>query len=57
MKLQQKPFDSIKTGQKTIEMRLNDEKRRLINIGDEIEFTCVVGGEKVTSFGVWISTI
>lgn len=47
MKLQQKPFNSIKAGQKTIEMRLNDEKRRLINIGDEIEFTCVVSGEKL----------
>lgn len=39
MKLQRKPFNSIKSGVKTIEMRLYDEKRRLINVGDIIEFT------------------
>ena len=39
MKLQRKPFNSIKSGDKTIEMRLYDEKRRLINVGDIIEFT------------------
>lgn len=28
----------MKTEKKTIELRLNDEKRRLVNIGDEITF-------------------
>ena len=32
------PFKMIKLGIKTIEMRLNDEKRSLIKIGDFIEF-------------------
>ena len=39
MKLNREPFDSIKSGTKTIEMRLYDEKRRSIKIGDIIEFT------------------
>lgn len=38
MKLQQVPFDQIKNGSKTIEIRLNDEKRQLLQVGDEIEF-------------------
>lgn len=47
MRLHNKPFNLIKEGTKTIEMRLNDEKRRLINIGDIIEFTNRVTGEKL----------
>lgn len=38
MKLQPEPFAKIKFGKKTIELRLYDEKRRKINIGDQIEF-------------------
>ena len=38
MKLQLKYFEYILNGTKRIEIRLNDEKRQLINIGDEIEF-------------------
>ncbi len=38
MKLQSTPFDKIKNGEKTIEVRLNDEKRQLIKVDDEIEF-------------------
>lgn len=38
MNLQDNPFESIKNGTKTIEMRLYDEKRQKINIGDIIEF-------------------
>lgn len=38
MKLSKTPFDKIKNGTKIIESRLYDEKRRLINLGDEIEF-------------------
>ena len=39
MKLNKKPFEMIANGQKTIELRLFDEKRALFNVGDEIEFT------------------
>ena len=39
MNLWDDSFESIKNNTKTIEMRLNDEKRSLINIGDIIEFT------------------
>lgn len=39
MKLAQEPFEKIANGQKIIESRLFDEKRQLINIGDEIEFS------------------
>lgn len=33
------PFNLIKNGTKTIEMRLYDEKRRMLKVGDIIEFT------------------
>ena len=39
MKLQHAPFLAIKSGRKKIEMRLFDEKRALIEVGDSIEFT------------------
>lgn len=39
MNLWNDSFEAIKDGWKTIEMRLNDEKRSKIEIGDEIEFT------------------
>lgn len=39
MKLTTEPFNKIVFGKKVIESRLFDEKRRLINIGDEIEFS------------------
>lgn len=38
MKLQPKYFDCMLNGTKRIEVRLNDEKRRLIKIGDIITF-------------------
>ena len=38
MKLQSKYFDFMLRGTKRIEIRLNDEKRQLIKIGDIIEF-------------------
>lgn len=38
MKLHNSPFEMIKSGEKTIELRLNDEKRQLIKKGDIIEF-------------------
>ncbi len=40
MKLNDKPFAAIEKGEKTIELRLYDEKRKKINVGDEIEFSC-----------------
>lgn len=39
MKLKPKPFNSIRNGFKTIELRLNDEKRQKVKVGDFIEFT------------------
>lgn len=38
MKLQPKFFDFIKNGTKRIEIRLYDEKRKSINLGDKIVF-------------------
>ena len=38
MNLQPKYFDFIKAGTKRIELRIYDEKRRLIQLGDIIEF-------------------
>ena len=45
MNLNPEPFEMIRNGQKTIELRLNDEKRRMINVGDMIEFTQTETGE------------
>ncbi len=39
MKLNNEPFIKIKNGTKTIELRLNDEKRQQLKIKDQIEFT------------------
>ena len=39
MRLHNDPFIKIKNGTKTVELRLNDEKRSLVKIGDTIEFT------------------
>ena len=39
MKLNNKPYNSILYGKKNIEMRLYDEKRSKIKIGDIITFT------------------
>lgn len=47
MKLNNKPFECIKNGTKTIELRLNDEKRKLLTVGDYIEFTNRVTNEKL----------
>jgi ASC-1-like (ASCH) protein/purine-nucleoside phosphorylase len=38
MKLCAGPFDKIKSGEKTIEIRCNDEKRRRVRVGDTIIF-------------------
>ncbi len=39
MKLHASPFEMILSGEKTIELRLNDEKRRQISVGDTIRFS------------------
>ena len=38
MKLQEGPFERIRKGIKILELRLYDEKRMMISLGDEIEF-------------------
>ena len=48
MSLNNRPFKSIKEGTKTIELRLNDEKRSLLKVGDEIEFTNKDTNEKLS---------
>ena len=47
MRLHNSPFNLIKSGTKTIELRLNDEKRSLIKVGDKIEFTNRITEEKI----------
>lgn len=44
MKLNPEPFEMIENGQKTVELRLWDEKRRNIKAGDEIVFTNTADG-------------
>ena len=46
MKLQPQPFDKIRSGQKTVELRLLDEKRKRVAVGDVIEFLCVEGSRE-----------
>ena len=45
MQLNPEPYEMIKSGQKTIELRLFDEKRSKINTGDEIVFTNTSNGK------------
>ena len=47
MKLNPEPFAMIKSGRKTVELRLFDEKRQKIKVGDTIAFTETVTGEKL----------
>ena len=47
MALDPQPFEKIKSGAKSTELRLYDEKRRLIRLGEEIEFTNNKNGEKL----------
>ena len=47
LRLHNEPFELIKQGTKTIEMRLYDEKRKLIKQNDIIEFTNRITGEKI----------
>ena len=45
MKLRSQPFNMIRSGQKTYELRLYDEKRQRVEVNDEIEFSCLDGNE------------
>ena len=47
MKLHRAPFEMIRSGEKTIELRLYDEKRQKIKEGDVITFTNTYGGEQI----------
>ena len=49
MHLKERPFFMIKSGQKDIEMRLLDEKRQKIQVGDTIEFSNVETGQIVNT--------
>lgn len=48
MNLHSFPFEKIKSGEKTIELRLFDEKRQKIKTGDKIVFTNNATGETLT---------
>ena len=47
MKLQPDPFEAIKAGTKTVEMRLYDEKRAKIAVGDCVAFEHTLTGKSV----------
>ena len=47
MSLRPGPFSKIADGSKRYELRLHDEKRRLIRIGDTITFTCTADERRV----------
>ena len=49
MKLNSTPFEMIKSGEKTIELRLYDEKRQRIKVGDKIVFTENTTGETLNT--------
>jgi ASC-1-like (ASCH) protein len=46
MKLHSSPFSMIESGRKTIELRLYDEKRRQIAVGDTIRFSNIADPAK-----------
>lgn len=49
MHLADEPFEKIKTGKKTVELRLYDEKRALVAVGDKIVFQRRNGDEKLSA--------
>jgi ASC-1-like (ASCH) protein len=38
MRLHPEPFERVKSGEKNVECRLNDEKRQQLSVGDTIVF-------------------
>lgn len=49
MKLFPAPYAAVKSGQKTIELRLFDEKRQQIKVEDKIVFTNTATGETLNT--------
>lgn len=49
MKLVQSAFEKIADGSKTIELRLNDEKRQRINTNDTVIFNCISTKDVITA--------
>ena len=47
MRLHKEPFELIKNGSKTIELRLYDEKRQMISVGDTIIFENRSDGDEI----------
>lgn len=47
MKLQKESFDYIKNGTKRLEIRLNDEKRKQLKLGDIINFHLISNKDKI----------
>lgn len=47
MNLNNRPFQLINNGSKSVEMRLYDEKRAKIKVGDQITFTNLVDGSSL----------
>lgn len=52
MKLRAEPFEKIRCRQKTIELRLFDEKRQQIKVGDRIVFTNTESGKEL-----WVTVV
>lgn len=49
MNLVSSAFSKIANGSKTIELRLNDEKRQQINVGDTVAFNCTKSKDIITA--------
>ncbi len=47
MKLNAEPYEKIDKGEKTVELRLYDEKRQLLKVNDYIEFTNIKDQRKL----------
>jgi len=46
MRLQKEYFEKIALGEKTVEARINDEKRQKLSVGDHIEFSLMTDETK-----------
>ena len=52
MKLNREPFESLARGEKSVELRLFDDKRQQLNIGDYIIFTSLSETRERTAFQI-----
>ena len=48
MKLNSTPFEKVRSGSKTVELHLFNEKCRMVKVGDFVEFINIISGEKTT---------